>query len=385
MVLIQRHIVPPSNFTPPAEKFALLMDLTHYNTVGLLGQIQQLFTVTNEVFSELVQEAQSTSQRIQNLKQRVGKIKASFQTVDDVVAQGIDFITPGTKYANKCPEQAQLYMYEDRVPSMTAQYNNCKPPPNFTPFQQYDETCLKKYSNRDFFLETWIEEERLKFEDAKKKRAERRQQRAKKPNQNLNQRKIVKQVELSRAKYSAMGKEFSESDPQSVVATPRNTSLNLAPQSGLAPPHSNSNIISPRGNHPALSPRGQQAPPPVSQPSKSPRKEPVADRQPSPSLPPPVVPISPPSNLSPAPSSHTSIPNSPSSHSIKSKEKKKEKRAAKTSSKDKKEKGKKEKKSSSKKKIKAADIPLPNYEPPPVPDLPPPLRLFFIFINSLYD
>ena len=348
MVLIKRHITPPTTYEPSNERITMLMDLSHANTVGLLAQISQLFTITNEMFSELVQEASTTSRRIQNLKTRVGKIKSSLLTADACIDQGVDLITPGTQYSNRCTEQAQLYMYEDRVPSMVHQYSNCTPPPNLEILDQYaGESCLKKYSNRDFFLETWIEEERLKYEDAKKKRAERRQNRQNKPTQNLNQRRVVKHVELSRAKYSAMGKEFAENEP---IKDNKKESLTLS--SFLQPSGGEKGVLSPRENakNSARSPRSQSTNPLT------------------PSLPPPSP------TISQSDSSNTL--SSDSSSAIIEKKRSREKSS-------KKGKEKKEKEKKPKRKVKAADIPLPNYEPPPIPtELPPPLPclLFFYII-----
>jgi len=176
-----------------------------------------LFEYTHEIFSELVEEAAHTSQRIRSLSERVVRLSDDAPLLDRA-AELQDLGNRAISYSNPSEEVACQYLPENRAAAITKQYEECMPPPNLGLLDEYaGDSCLKKYTNPMFFLETWIEEQEKMYKEAKRKRARRRKGRAR---STTTQKKVVKQVELSRAKYSSMGQEFSDVTPSTATSKP---------------------------------------------------------------------------------------------------------------------------------------------------------------------
>jgi len=211
--LIKRQILPPLSYVAPeitsdTDRFIVLMNLSQANNTGILEQLSVLFEYTHEIFADLVEEATQTNERINNLSSRVVQLVDSIVEVESAPSHQ-SLRNPAVAYSNKSDEVACQFLPEHRVPSIIRQYEVCQPPPNLGVLDHIaGESCLKKYTNPMFFLETWIEEQEAIFLEAKKKRAQRRK--GKQRTQNNAQKKVVKQVELSRSKYNAMGQEFSD-------------------------------------------------------------------------------------------------------------------------------------------------------------------------------
>eukprot|EP01095_Lingulamoeba_sp_RSL-Kostka_P011809 TRINITY_DN4589_c0_g1_i1.p1 TRINITY_DN4589_c0_g1~~TRINITY_DN4589_c0_g1_i1.p1 ORF type:complete len:490 (+),score=215.96 TRINITY_DN4589_c0_g1_i1:49-1518(+) len=231
MVFIKRSIKSTDKYVPIDISFdvnphEILQDVSQQSMVGILEQISNLFVYTNQIFSDLTEEAKKTSDKIVNLGQRVESVSAKLIEVEGYVPYQKTqdcFEYLRVEFTNSCREDAQQFTEENRPESTKIQYNDCNPPPNLGLLDEYAETsCEKKYTNPDFFFEAWCAEQQKQYEEAKKKRREERKNRRKNaPRKKANtERKVVKQVRLKRKELSAMGAEFGESSDAIAVNTP---------------------------------------------------------------------------------------------------------------------------------------------------------------------
>ena len=216
MGVVKRYIHQTLEYSTPkissdTDRFIILRNLCQANNTGTIGQISALFEYTHEIFAEIVEEASATAARIQSLGDRVQTLYDNLPTVEEETPQKQQLTNLGISYSNKAPEDACQFLPEHRVPSIIHQHEECMPPPNLALLDPYaNESCLKKYTNPMFFLESWVEEQNRMYQEAKKKRAARRKR--VRANTTTTTKIAVKSVELRRNKYSAMGQEFS---PQS--------------------------------------------------------------------------------------------------------------------------------------------------------------------------
>ena len=207
MGVIKRYIHPTTDYCSPnidstTDRFLILRNLSQANNTGLIGQLSTLFEYTQEIFSELLEEASSTASRIQSLGERVAVLQDTLPSVESQAPELLSLTNVGSSYSNKSPEDACQFLPEKRVLSIRHQYEECMPPPNLALLDPYaGESCLKKYTNPMFFFESWAEEQDRMYREAKKKRARRRKVRAAAA---TTTKIAVKHVELRRNKYSAM-------------------------------------------------------------------------------------------------------------------------------------------------------------------------------------
>ena len=372
MGVIKRYIPGPLSLSAPqistdTDRFLILRNLSQANNNGIIEQVSQLFEFTHNMFSELLEEATTTASRIQTLGTRVRALEDSLPFIESEAPVRVALSNPGVKFANKAPEDACKFMPDSRAPAMIAQHEKSMPPPNLAVLDEFigedEESCLKKYTNPMFFLESWVEEQNRLYLEAKKKRAKRRKVRK----QAQATKKIeVKQVQLRRNKYNAMGQEFSSpaaSRAQTSSARIETTSNRPVAERAATQPTAPVEEVyhPPPPSNPVPPPTSDFPPPPVA-------ADPIPPPNDFPAPPPQVVsePSPPPAAVEPEPE----VPSSSSKSSKKDKKSsskvKKEKKSK--SSKEKKESKSKDKKSKSSKK-KSSKTPAP---PPPTDIAPPP-------------
>lgn len=264
MGVIKRYIHQTLEYSSPkisfdTDRFIILRNLSQANNTGLIGQISALFEYTQEIFTELVEEATETAKRIEDLGQRVNKLYETLPNVEEEAESKLQLTNLGTNYSNKVSEDACQFLPDYRDSSMTHQYEECMPPPNLSLLDPYaGESCLKKYTNPMFFLESWVAEQERMYQEAKKKRAARRKGRGR-ANTTTTTKIAVQNVQLRRNKYNAMGQEFSS--PVAQRSNSSSKSLTPKPKSpkASAPP-------------PAQEPVSTPAPPTTTEKIPSPRK-----------------------------------------------------------------------------------------------------------------
>jgi len=349
MGVIKRYIHQSLQYSTPTitsstDRFIILRNLSQTNNTGVIGQISALFQYTHEIFSELTEEASITAEKIQSLGQRVRVLEETLPTIEKETPLRQQLTNPATSYSNPSAEDACQFLPEHRVASIRHQHNECLPPPNLALLDEYTdgESCLKKYTNPMFFLESWVEEQNRMYQEAKKKRAARRKRVREK--RQATQKIEVRQVELRRNKYSAMGQEFSPA-PTDHTRPARTTSHSVSVSTPAAPVAATA--------EPSISPRPAPATAPT--PTVAPTPAPV-------SVPAPAQPTAPVTHVEPEPTDKVE----------KSKGKKKEKKP-----KEKTEKKSRLKKPRSSKKDKKKEKlpPPPDYSAPPPPpeySAPPP-------------
>ena len=260
MGITKRYVESSLTYVTPdvssdTDRFLILMNLSQANNVGILEQLSLLFEYTHEIFTDIVEEAVQTNNRIKSLSGRVFDLQNSLAQTEESAKSSQSLRNTAVSYSNKSEEVACQFLPEYRIQAIQRQHENCMAPPNLGVLDEFagGESCLKKYTNPLFFLETWVEEQKRIYEEARQKRAQRRK--GKKRNTSAQTQKIVvKQVELRRVKYNAMGQEFSGSAPSS------------GPSSGPMEPRKMESLSSNDSSSPIQSNTAPTAPAPSSTP-----------------------------------------------------------------------------------------------------------------------
>ena len=127
---------------------------------------------------------------------------------------------PGAFYrpaSLKLPEKAPLlqqglFTKATRDPMLAASYRDCYGPPNVSSLDEYSEggagSCLKKYSNPDFFLERWLQHEQERLQEEKNRRAKRRKKKKKRKKEGRNAAAKVQVKAVQKVARSGLGAEF---------------------------------------------------------------------------------------------------------------------------------------------------------------------------------
>lgn len=163
------------------------------NLAGILTQFTLLSQYANEMFSNLLTEANVTCNRIKDLSSRTDKLQNSFDSIEGLF-QG-DMVSLLSKmnnsarevYTSTDPEEHQHFTVESRSSSIQDVYNKAALPPALElldPFAEDGKSCLTKYTHPQFFFEKWYEEQVKKLKEMKaerkRKRAERQAQKSSK-------------------------------------------------------------------------------------------------------------------------------------------------------------------------------------------------------------
>ena len=201
---------------------AVLQDASQKDMLGLLSQLAHLFQHSNAIFGELVNEVSSTAKRISSLGARVDSLLGTLPHLEQHVSQVQVHEagnTPMSGRATRFTEDAQLFLPEHRPAAIASLVAASQPPPDLPSLDQFAEdgsSCLKKYTNSQFFFEMWFQEQEARYNQAKQKRDAKRE-RSRADTKNV-EKKVVRRVTLRREKINTLGAEFSEN--ASAAATP---------------------------------------------------------------------------------------------------------------------------------------------------------------------
>jgi len=89
---------------------------------------------------------------------------------------------PKTDFSNSKDLGSRLFSPHTGDMAIVSRYQQCAPPPDLAPFDMYIETgekCLARYTNPDFFITDWLEQQKKEQLRMKEKRDQRRAERKK--------------------------------------------------------------------------------------------------------------------------------------------------------------------------------------------------------------
>lgn len=176
----ERIVESPTALSPVSietgtEKQKILPTINHATRCGLMEQMALLFSFSTKLFEGLVEDATKTSERIKSITQRVDVLvdqvpqtQHFVQTIDPSVTFGYQRL----EYNNEQQEDQQLFSPQTLPLSVKDSWDRCKPPPNLALLDVFDpsSSCLKKYTNPNFFIEQWAEEMVRPLSTKKKKK-----------------------------------------------------------------------------------------------------------------------------------------------------------------------------------------------------------------------
>ena len=189
------HSLAPDAIMKSAQSDTVLEAANMAQMVGVLQQLGWLATYSHELFTDLTIEAEGSLTRINQLKGRLGRVTERLARVDDALAAAseteianICAANPGGEYKLAHEQAHGLFTPHSRPPALQATFEEAKEPPPLHLLERFvqrdpthrgkyglEQTCLDLYSDPNFFLKQWLDEE----EDKRKAlRAERKAKKA---------------------------------------------------------------------------------------------------------------------------------------------------------------------------------------------------------------
>jgi len=187
------------------------------NMIGLLTQMNLLSKHASEVFGDVLKDANRHLDRIGECKKRLSVIEQHVPAVERRLLEKAPSYFYDNPYTGKEWQRNDslrgLLFRRDRAPlEVNRRRGNAEKPPDISSMDRFADDgkpCIKKFTDADFFMNEWLEAERLRMEEQKRKRKERKEKRKRKKDQRVAATKILK---VSKKTYSALGAEFSSQD-----------------------------------------------------------------------------------------------------------------------------------------------------------------------------
>lgn len=180
-------------------------------------------------------DASATYGRIKNLADRTAQLTTRTAQIE----QGFAAIpsakllekmnnTARAEYTARDPEKHQHLSRATIPPPVLATYEKCAPPPQLhllDPCTDDGKPCLSKYTNPEFFIEKWIEEQQKQVEAMKAERKRRREERRLAMAQNEQSATGAKPIKkLRKVRYDPeTGKKIIDEEDEEVTPTPAAT------------------------------------------------------------------------------------------------------------------------------------------------------------------
>ncbi|PRP80104.1 hypothetical protein PROFUN_12258 [Planoprotostelium fungivorum] len=202
----------PANLSNAAVQGSLVVCIEH---------MASLCSFASHIFSEIVKEASTTYQRVETLRGRVQDAVQLLPTVEDTFVKSsteVLFNNQRSFFASATNEGAQLFTKDNRTNSINQTYGRAEKPPSFSrvnPYMENNMDALKLYSNPEFFLEQWIEEQMRIREANKKLRAQKKAAKAKKAQTEDTKSGVVQVAKMVVVRYDKdTGQKIIEEVPQ---------------------------------------------------------------------------------------------------------------------------------------------------------------------------
>ncbi|KAL6079704.1 Wiskott-Aldrich syndrome protein member 1 [Balamuthia mandrillaris] len=193
---------------------------THAAT-GLLGQMSDLLRHASDLFSNLTQSLSQTESRMRLLSDRITAAEEFVPALSDYVATapGQVFINNASfSFASTRDESAQLFTQVSRSETLKAVHSKTEPPPDVDQLREYmpdGQSCLKLYTNPDFFIEEWLKEQELQAREARKRREKRDKRKKKAASKGLP--KTTQEVNVQKLKvtrWNQWGEKIEEGEEE---------------------------------------------------------------------------------------------------------------------------------------------------------------------------
>lgn len=172
-------------FLPQATiKRDVILESAAQNTyVGILSQVSVLTAYAGEIFEGLIKESNKSFERIIKLSQKTNEVAQFVPKIDKYFTTApIDAILsrPRTEFSLPAVQDSAIFTAESLPQALATTYKTCFPIPNLSkmdPYMEDGKKCQELYTNPNFFLYEWIEEQKKQRAVAREQRIKRREDR----------------------------------------------------------------------------------------------------------------------------------------------------------------------------------------------------------------
>jgi len=173
------------------------------NMIGLLQQMNEISKYASEIFSSLLQEADKSIERINTCKQRINKLDQSVPNIENMFIQNspayfYDNPFSGREYSRRDNLRGLIFRRDRASGEVNRRRAQAEPPPDFSSMDPYSENkipCIKKYSDANFFMNQWLEGEKQKMEEDRKRRKQKKENRKNKKQMKRAPTKAIMKVD----------------------------------------------------------------------------------------------------------------------------------------------------------------------------------------------
>ena len=150
------------------------------NLIGLLSQLNKVSLYANEIFNDVLKTTTNTGTRIKSAKQRINNLQTRLPKIETMLISSAPNIFydnpyPGKEYLRNDPLNGLLFTRSDASQIVNTRRNEANPPTNMSQMDGIDNTpCIKKFSDADFFINEWLENEKRKREEDRERRRQMR-------------------------------------------------------------------------------------------------------------------------------------------------------------------------------------------------------------------
>jgi len=188
MPFIQREVPAASDLVefdaPEDYPHQNLLDFAAQRTmVGLLEQMQIFSAHAADIFTDILEEANMTFKRVQELSDKVANLNERIPEVEEFYkATPVQKLFENQRLMTswKQNEDSQLFRPETNAACIAELFKDAFPPPNLEimdPLMENGESALRKYTDPNFFVIEWVQAMEKQNEEARKARREKRKNR----------------------------------------------------------------------------------------------------------------------------------------------------------------------------------------------------------------
>eukprot|EP01084_Bolivina_argentea_P091658 164969_1 len=146
------------------------------NLVGLMTQFNNLSLHAHAIFSDIITTTQSSNDRIQSIKKRVSDLENAlpkYESMFHTNAPSYFYDNPysGKEYLRKDPLHGLLFTRTDATQTVNKRRAIATPPADLSPLDHLSKhgACIKQLTDSDLFINEWLQNERRKRTEKKKK------------------------------------------------------------------------------------------------------------------------------------------------------------------------------------------------------------------------
>jgi len=173
--------------------------------IGLLQQINNVSTYAAEILLDLSKETEKNADRIVKCAKRIEDLEKQTPSIEKMFLENSPqyfYDNPYTdqEYARKDATQGLLFRRDRSTIPVNRRRQEALPPPDFSSLDQFGGgvPCNSKYSDPKFFLNEWLEAEKIRIDQEKTKRKQKRDEKKKrereKPGSSGTGKKVVPKV-----------------------------------------------------------------------------------------------------------------------------------------------------------------------------------------------